>query len=91
MLQKRAIRGISKSKFLAHTDPIFADLKLLKLDDMYLLNISNRTVPINVFFFDNFSHVCLTPVLLQALLIDMFYIPTPPPLLILFIPYILMK
>ena len=31
-LQKRAIRIISKSKFHAHTDPLFKELKMLKLD-----------------------------------------------------------
>mgnify|MGYP000297251403 CR=1 FL=1 len=36
-LQKRSVRIVSHSKFIAHTDPIFKNLKLLKLKDIYLL------------------------------------------------------
>ena len=32
-LQKRAIRTITLSKYTAHTDPIYTELKFLKLDD----------------------------------------------------------
>ena len=37
-IQKRAIRIITCSKFNAHTNPIFKSLKLLKLDDLRMLN-----------------------------------------------------
>ena len=38
-LQKRAIRIISKSKFDAHTDPLFKELKMLKLHSIIFLYI----------------------------------------------------
>ena len=34
-LQKRAVRTVAKAKFIAHTEPIFKDLKFLKLSDLY--------------------------------------------------------
>ena len=36
-LQKKAIRTISKSKYNAHTEPIFKKLKFLKLNDIFKL------------------------------------------------------
>ena len=39
--QKRAVRAISKSDFLAHTDPLFSNLKILKMDDTYLLKLAS--------------------------------------------------
>ena len=36
MLQKRAIRTISKSPFDAHTGPIFKELNILSLHNIYL-------------------------------------------------------
>ena len=35
ILQKKAVRIITESHYLAHTDPLFSKLKLLKLDDLY--------------------------------------------------------
>ena len=35
ILQKKAIQIITQSHYLAHTDPLFSKLKLLKLDDLY--------------------------------------------------------
>ena len=35
VLQKRAIRIISHASFLAHTQPLFSSLKILRLNDMY--------------------------------------------------------
>ena len=35
ILQKKAIRIITQSHYLAHTDPLFSKLKLLKLDYLY--------------------------------------------------------
>ena len=35
VLQKRMIRLITNSEYLAHTDPLFHELKLLKLNDIY--------------------------------------------------------
>ena len=39
LLQKRIVRIINKEKFDAHTDPIFKELKILKLDDIYLFHL----------------------------------------------------
>ena len=41
MLQKRAIRAITKSDLLAHPDPLFNNLKILKMDDTYLLKVAS--------------------------------------------------
>ena len=38
-LLKRAVRVISKSKFNAHTDPLFQNLQILKIEDLHKLNI----------------------------------------------------
>ena len=38
LIQKRAIWVITKSKFFAHTSPLFKQHKLLKLEDMYKLH-----------------------------------------------------
>jgi exonuclease III len=38
VLQKKSIRIISKSRFNSHVDPICKNLRLLKLDDLFLLN-----------------------------------------------------
>ena len=38
-LQKRAIRVISKSKFNAHTDPLFKKLHILKIKDLHKLHV----------------------------------------------------
>ena len=35
LMQKRAVRIISKNQRLAHTEPIFNNLRLLKLEDIY--------------------------------------------------------
>ena len=39
LLQKRVVRIINKEKFDAHTDPILKELKILKLDDIYLFHL----------------------------------------------------
>ena len=41
LLQKRAVRVIAKADFLAHTDPIFHDLNILRCSDQYLLNLAS--------------------------------------------------
>ena len=41
LLQKRAIRVVAKADFLAHTDPLFHSLKILKCADQYLLNLAS--------------------------------------------------
>ena len=41
LLQKRAIRVVAKADFLAHTDPLFHDMKILKCADQYLLNLAS--------------------------------------------------
>ena len=38
-LQKRSVRVISKSKFNAHTDPLFQNLHILKIEDLHKLNV----------------------------------------------------
>ena len=38
VLQKKSIRIVSKSRFNSHVDPICKNLRLLKLDDLFLLN-----------------------------------------------------
>ena len=37
-IQKRAVRIISKSKYNAHTDPLFKKLGILKAQDIFTLN-----------------------------------------------------
>ena len=37
-LQKRAVRIISKKSYRAHTDPLFKNLQILKVHDLYELN-----------------------------------------------------
>ena len=36
-LQKRAVRTICKASYRAHTEPLFKQMKLLKIDDLYSL------------------------------------------------------
>ena len=38
-LQKRAIRTINLALYNSHTDPLFRESKIIKLKDMYLLNV----------------------------------------------------
>ena len=38
-LQKKAIRLISNSSYICHTNPLFIKLKRLKLDDMFKLKL----------------------------------------------------
>ena len=38
-LQKWALRSITSSKYNAHTEPLFIDLKLLKIEDIYRLSL----------------------------------------------------
>ena len=58
-MQKKAIRVITKSKFSAHTSPLFKKLNLLKVGDIYHLQclklhfkIENNIVP---YFFQSFT------------------------------------
>ena len=41
ILQKRAIRIVSRSGCDAHTDPIFKEFKILKITSIYLLQLGN--------------------------------------------------
>lgn len=50
--QKKAMRLITNSKYNAHTDPLFGKLKILKLNDLYEVNLGklglgilNNTIP----------------------------------------------
>ena len=38
ILQKKAIRHITNAKYNSHTDPLFQNLKLLKIEDLYTIN-----------------------------------------------------
>ena len=40
LLHKRVIRNISKSNFRAHTEPLFKEHKLLKVQDVYYIAVS---------------------------------------------------
>ena len=51
-LQKKAIRTITRSKYNAHTEPLFKQLNLLKVEDIFKVNIlrmyykcCNNTIP----------------------------------------------
>ena len=48
LLQKRVVRIISGQPFLAYTDPIFKDLKIVKFDNIYLLHIGKLMYHLNV-------------------------------------------
>ena len=41
LLQKRAIRIITNSDFLAHTDPLFSELGILKVNDIFIQKLSS--------------------------------------------------
>ena len=58
-LQKKAIRVVSLSDYLSHTDPIFNELKLLTLEDMFTLQkfkflhkLAHNTLPT---YFDTYK------------------------------------
>ena len=65
-LQKRAIRIISNTKYNSHTDPLFKKLNLLKLKDLFELNVlklfykfKNNSLPFyvsNMFSVYTYSH-----------------------------------
>ena len=40
LLQKRAVRVVAKAYFLAHTNPLFNDLNILKCPDQYLHSLA---------------------------------------------------
>ena len=61
-LQKRAVRAISHQTFLAHSYPIFKELKLLRIDDVFKTKLLtfvyesiNKLTP--VYFHNFFCHV----------------------------------
>ena len=65
-LQKRAVRVITKSHFLAHTDPLFKTEKILKVEDIFKASclklyykLINNQLPIHIkklFNFNNQRH-----------------------------------
>ena len=59
-LQKRAVRLISKSKFNGHTDPIFKNLQILKIDlhKLRVLKFYYQLIPKNIpdYFCTNMTH-----------------------------------
>ena len=38
-MQKRVLRTITNSNYIAHTEPLFKELKLVKITDMYVIAI----------------------------------------------------
>ena len=59
-MQKKAVRIIFKTKYNAHTDPLFKDLKLLKIEDIFRLQclkfyfkLKNNNLP--SYFISNFN------------------------------------
>jgi len=53
VMQKKSVRIIVKAKYNEHTDPIFKELKILRLEDIYKLNIAKymfgiHTLPVNI-------------------------------------------
>ena len=58
-LQRSVVRIVNKDAFNTHADPIFADLKLLKVDQIVLLQVVSFVFffPNNLLlhFFDNYS------------------------------------
>ena len=59
-LQKKAIRTICKTKYNSHTDPLFKQLKLLKIEDIFKVQClkfyfkyENKKVPI--YFLESFT------------------------------------
>ena len=59
-LQKRLVRIIKLKKYNAHTDPLFKDLKILKIKDMFIQNelkflfkLENNLLPQNISNFFN--------------------------------------
>ena len=61
-LQKRAIRFISSASRFAHTHPIFKRLNLLKLDEIFVLNV--------MMFMFNFKHYLLPQVFNDMFLLN---------------------
>ena len=41
VMQKKVIRAMVSAKYNAHTDDLFNELGILKLDDVYKLNVGN--------------------------------------------------
>ena len=54
--QRKCIRTIYNTSFLAHTDPIFADLKILKFKDIYRLNLGVFVFKNKISFMELLSH-----------------------------------
>ena len=61
-LQKRVIRIITNSNFLAHTDPLFKKMKILPIHDMILLNVASFMfmVSYNVYLPGSFTEYFIT-------------------------------
>ena len=74
--QKRVVRIVNKDAFSAHTDPLFAELKLFKVDQIFLLQVAS--------FMFRFENNLLPPFfdydLHTSMLFDKFTCITPGPL-----------
>ena len=62
-LQKKAVRIITKSHYLAHTDPLFKNEKILKVGDIFKISclkfyyrLINNMLPVNLSRLFNFSN-----------------------------------
>ena len=49
-LKKKSIRLITGSEYLAHSETLFKELELLKIEDLYKLKILNFTIIIILWF-----------------------------------------
>ena len=60
LLQKKTIRIITSSHYIAHTDPLFSTTKLLKFDDLYKyqLGIFMHKVTLNTANCHKICHQC---------------------------------
>ena len=44
IMQKKAVRTISLSRYLSHSTPLFKNLKILKIDDQYSIQLNLQTL-----------------------------------------------
>ena len=53
IIQKKAVRCITKSHYLAHTDELFQEQRLLKIEDLFILKVGQHMY--NTLNFPNFD------------------------------------
>lgn len=81
LLQKRAIRTINKAHYRSHTEPLFKRSEILKLTDMYHLQIAafaydfhHHKLPTSFHSILKYKHISNTRTTRSQ---DLFYTPTP--------------